>query len=95
MRRAGGHCSAFPTIVAVGERAALPHAPPTDRPIGDDMLVLVDWGANGPFYKSDLTRVLWTRNKVAFSGEQGPSPKLRAIYTVVAQAQRRAIQARR
>ncbi len=31
IRRAGGKCGSFPAIVAVGERAALPHAPPTGR----------------------------------------------------------------
>src|SRR5262249_46945675 len=29
VRRCGGRCTSFPTIVAAGERAALPHAPPT------------------------------------------------------------------
>src|SRR5205807_3449150 len=53
VRRAGGRGTSFPSIVAVGERAALPHAPPTDRTVGDSGLVLVDWGACGPFYKSD------------------------------------------
>ena len=34
IRRAGGHCTSFPSIVAVGERAALPHAPPTSKDRG-------------------------------------------------------------
>ncbi len=84
VRRAGGTCTSFPTIVAAGERAALPHAPPTKRTVGDSDLLLVDWGASGRFYKSDLTRVLPLRRI---------SPKLQEVYAVVAEAQRRAMQA--
>lgn len=60
IRTLGGKETAFSTIVAVGDHAALPHAPPTGRRLGDAPFVLVDWGASGSFYKSDLTRVLWT-----------------------------------
>jgi Xaa-Pro aminopeptidase len=95
VRRAGGTGSAFPPIVAVGPRAALPHAPPSLQKVSGDPLLLVDWGAQGRFYKSDLTRVLWTRNKAPFPGEHGPSDQLRAIHAVVKEAQRRAIAAMR
>jgi Xaa-Pro aminopeptidase len=84
IRRAGGKCTSFPSILAVGERAALPHAPPTDRSVGDAGLLLIDWGASGRFYKSDLTRVLATR-KI--------SPKLEKVYGVVLKAQKRALAA--
>ncbi|MBV9125936.1 MAG: aminopeptidase P family protein [Planctomycetes bacterium] len=82
VRRAGGRCSSFPAIVAVGERAALPHAPPTDKKVAEADLLLVDWGASGRFYKSDLTRTLATR-KI--------SPKLEEVYAVVLKAQQQAI----
>jgi Xaa-Pro aminopeptidase len=82
VRRAGGRAASFPTIVATGERSALPHAPPTDRAVGDGALLLVDWGASGRLYKSDLTRVLATR-KI--------SPKLEKVYTVVLTAQEKAL----
>jgi Xaa-Pro aminopeptidase len=82
IRRAGGRCASFPNIVAVGDRASLPHAPPTSKRVEEAGLLLVDWGASGPFYKSDLTRVLLTR-KI--------SPKLEKVYTVVAKAQDKAI----
>jgi Xaa-Pro aminopeptidase len=95
VRRAGGKETAFPPIVAVGPRAALPHAPPSLQKVKSDPLLLVDWGAQGAFYKSDLTRVLWTRNNVAFSGGSGPAPELQEVYAIVAQAQRRAIAAMR
>ena len=56
----GGKDAAFPSIVAVGPRGALPHAVPTKKRIGDDDFVLIDWGANEGLYRSDLTRVLVT-----------------------------------
>src|SRR5262249_398882 len=71
----GGTGTSFPSIVAVGDRAALPHAPPTDRTVAEGELLLVDWGASGHFYKSDLTRTFATRTI---------SPKLEAVYAVVA-----------
>jgi Xaa-Pro aminopeptidase len=96
VRRAGGRCTSFPSIVAVGARAALPHAPPTQRRVCEAGLLLVDWGANGRFYKSDLTRVLVTHKTSAFSR---PDPqdefaaKLRQVYAVVLQAQEKALRA--
>ena len=56
----GAKDASFPSIVAVGPRGALPHAVPTQKRIGDDDFVLVDWGANEGLYCSDLTRVLVT-----------------------------------
>src|SRR5262249_17696852 len=62
IRRCGGLGCCFPPIIAVGERAALPPCPPTDRPVSAAGLLLVDWGATGPgLYKSDLTRTFDTR----------------------------------
>jgi Xaa-Pro aminopeptidase len=84
IRLFGGKGCSFPSIVAVGARAALPHARPTDQKIGADDFVLVDWGAKGALYMSDLTRVLVT-GKI--------SPKLERIYRVVLTAQEQAIAA--
>jgi Xaa-Pro aminopeptidase len=84
IRRAGGRCTSFPSIIAVGERAALPHAPPTSKTVAEAELLLVDWGAKGRFYNCDLTRVLATR-KIA--------PKLEEVYMVVLRAQAKALQA--
>ena len=81
----GAKNAAFPSIVAVGERAALPHATPSSqRRIGDADFVLFDWGANEGLYLSDLTRVLVT-GKI--------SPKFERIYRLVLEAQTRAIAA--
>lgn len=55
LRRAGAKSSAFQTIVAYGERGALPHATPTTRMLLDNSKLLVDWGADAG-YKSDMTR---------------------------------------
>jgi Xaa-Pro aminopeptidase len=90
VRRAGANSTAFPSIVAVGPRAALPHAPPTQKRVSEAPVLLVDWGANGPFYKSDLTRVLLTHNNSPFV-----EPKIAKIYEVVLKAQTQAIKALR
>ncbi len=85
IRRFGGRGCSFSPIVAVGPRAALPHATVEDIPIGEHGLLLIDWGADSPDgYKSDLTRVLHT-GKI--------SPKLKRIYQLVLKAQQRAIEA--
>lgn len=84
LRGLGAKGCSFPPIVAVGSNAALPHARPTDRTIEEAPFVLVDWGADGGLYKSDLTRVLAT-GKIP--------PKLERIYRVVLKAQLEAIAA--
>lgn len=84
MRQFGAIGVSFPTIVAVGGRAALPHARPASVPIRESDLVLIDWGADAGPYKSDLTRVLIT-GKI--------SPKLERVYRVVLTAQLEAIAA--
>jgi Xaa-Pro aminopeptidase len=84
MRLLGARAHAFPSIVGVGSRAALPHAVPGSRRIGESDFVLVDWGACDGLYNSDLTRVLVTGRI---------SPKLERIYGVVLRAQARAIAA--
>jgi Xaa-Pro aminopeptidase len=83
LRLFGGTCGAFPSIIGVGPRAALPHGRPVaDSRIGDHDFVLIDWGARGRLYHSDLTRVL-TTGKL--------SPQLEKVYGVVLAAQRAAI----
>jgi Xaa-Pro aminopeptidase len=85
LRRCGATGASFPPIVAVGVRSALPHARPTSQTlIGHDDFVLIDWGATGRPYKSDLTRLVVT-GKV--------TPKFEAIYRIVLAAQERGIAA--
>lgn len=84
MRQVGANVAAFPPIVAVGPRAALPHARPTEGRISESDFVLVDWGARSTSgYHSDLTRILVT-GKIP--------PKLEKVYGVVLKAQQAAIQ---
>ena len=47
---------AFSTIAAAGEHGSLPHAIPSDRPIGRGELVTLDFGAKCGCYCSDMTR---------------------------------------
>jgi Xaa-Pro aminopeptidase len=95
VRRAGGHGTSFPSIIAVGPRAALPHAPPTAHTAGESPLLLIDWGASGRFYKSDLTRTLIARNYSAFSRPDGAERdgKFESIYQTVLKAQQAGIDA--
>lgn len=57
MRKLGASGPAFETIVAFGERSALPHASPGDKELGPGGLILVDMGACRDGYMSDMTRV--------------------------------------
>jgi Xaa-Pro aminopeptidase len=84
IRRFGGRGCSFPPIVAVGPRAALPHAIPGDRRVEESDFLLIDWGAFATRYASDLTRILVTGRI---------SAKLERIYGVVLLAQLRAIEA--
>ena len=83
-RRFGAKGMSFESIVAVGPRAALPHARPTTRKIGESDFTLIDWGVNEGLYMSDLTRLVVT-DKI--------SPKLRKLYGVVLKAQLAGIEA--
>jgi Xaa-Pro aminopeptidase len=83
MRRGGAVAASFPVIAAAGSHAALPHARPRRRAmvLGQEML-LVDWGADGGPYKSDLTRVLGTDSLTA---------TFETVYRTVLAAQQQAI----
>jgi Xaa-Pro aminopeptidase len=58
LRRRGSEWHPFPTIVASGPRAALPHARTTPREIQPNELLLIDFGAQLDGYCSDLTRTM-------------------------------------
>lgn len=85
IRGLGGEGAAFPPIVAVGDRAALPHYRAGHVQVAESGLLLVDWGAVSPGgYRSDLTRVLVTSKL---------SSKLEQVYGVVLKSQLAAIAA--
>ena len=58
MRSLGAEGAAFPTIVASGAHAALPHAWPRGESIRAESLVVIDQGAILDGYCSDMTRMI-------------------------------------
>ncbi len=79
MRRLGADGPSFPTIVAAGEHAALPHAQPRAQAIPKDVLVTIDWGALHEGYCSDCTRTYATGENI--------EPQAREVYELVLAAQ--------
>lgn len=78
MRRLGSERPAFTTIVASGQRGALPHGVATDKLINDGEFVTIDFGAVYKGYHSDITRTFCV-------GRAGD--KMREIYDTVLGAQ--------
>jgi Xaa-Pro aminopeptidase len=58
MMHKGAEGAAFPTIVAGGPNAAVPHAVPTDRPLQKGETIIVDMGLKLNGYCSDMTRTI-------------------------------------
>ena len=58
IRRAGFEKPAFDTIVASGPNSALPHARPTNRKLGENDLVVLDFGGVYDSYCVDITRMV-------------------------------------
>ncbi|MBT9129795.1 MAG: Aminopeptidase YpdF [candidate division WS2 bacterium] len=79
--RQRGANMAFPIIVASGERAALPHAQPTNKEIKTGEFIVIDFGARIDGYVSDCTRTF-------FLGK--PGEKEVDVYNHVLEAQRQA-----
>ena len=52
----GADSMAFGPIVASGPNSASPHAWPTDRPLQEGDLLVIDWGVYVAGYPSDITR---------------------------------------
>ncbi len=59
MKKSGADGIAFDTIVAFGERCALPHAYPTDRKLKRNEFVLFDYGCTVNGYCGDMTRTVY------------------------------------
>ena len=74
----GAQQMSFDTIVATGERTALPHGRPTSRKVKAHEPIMIDFGIQYQNYQSDMTRM-------CFIGE--PDPKIKEIYDVVLKAQ--------
>jgi Xaa-Pro aminopeptidase len=82
LRQAGSDGFPFPSIVASGPNAALPHARPTERRLATGDFLLIDFGARASGYCSDVTRTFVIGRA---SDEQ------REFYDVVRQANERAV----
>jgi Xaa-Pro dipeptidase len=74
MLREGGQGEAFPPIVVAGPNTAAPHAGPSDRPLAEGDLVIVDWGTVYDGYRSDITRTFVLG---------APSPEMVRIHDAV------------
>jgi len=82
MRKLGASGPAFETIVAFGDRTALPHARPTAKRLKKGQLVVLDLGAILHRYCSDITRTVFV----------GKAPtRVRMWYQAVLEAQEAAI----
>jgi Xaa-Pro aminopeptidase len=84
MRKRGASGPAFETIVAFGERGALPHARPTAKRLRKNELVVLDLGVILGHYCSDMTRTVY----------MGRVPvRVRSWYAAVLEAQTAAVAA--
>lgn len=80
----GAERESFPCIVAAGERAALPHAVPSDKSVKAGELLLLDFGGMVDGYAADITRTVYVGI---------PGKKFQKIYAVVLEAQLAALEA--
>ncbi|GIQ70700.1 aminopeptidase P family protein [Xylanibacillus composti] len=83
MRKGGASSASFETIVASGERSALPHGVASDRVLKNGEFVKMDFGAYYQGYCSDITRT------VALGQ---PGERHREIYAIVLEAQLHALE---
>ncbi|MDQ1909578.1 Xaa-Pro peptidase family protein [Paenibacillus sp. GD4] len=82
VRRHGAASTSFETIVASGERSALPHGKASDRVLGNNEFVKLDYGAYYKGYCSDITRTVVVGKA---------SDQHREIYRIVLEAQLEAL----
>ncbi len=84
-RTQGASELAFPSIVAVGGNAAMPHALPGDTKVTDNCLALLDLGGRVDNYCSDQTRTFWVGDK--------PTDRFKRTLDQVKKAQKKAVDA--
>jgi len=84
MREAGAESLSFPSIVAAGTNAALPHAIPGERKLKPGEPILFDWGARLNGYCSDISRTVVIGK---------PDETFKKVFQTVLDAQRYAIEA--
>jgi Xaa-Pro aminopeptidase len=83
-RRSGAEGMSFETIVASGERSAMPHGVASENPIPASGFVVLDYGVILAGYCSDMTRTVHVGS---------PGEKQKALYQAVLDAQLAAISA--
>jgi Xaa-Pro aminopeptidase len=83
-RKYGAEADAFESIVASGQRSALPHGRATMKKLQNGDLLTLDFGCVVEGYHSDMTRTVVLGK---------PSPEAKKIYTVVRDAQQKAVDA--
>jgi Xaa-Pro aminopeptidase len=83
LRRRGSEWHPFPTIVASGPRAALPHARTSPRTVERGEWLLLDFGAQVDGYCADLTRTVMVGARA--------DERQRTVYELVRSAQGRAL----
>lgn len=83
-RKHGAEGDAFETIVASGERSALPHGRASSKKLQNGDLVTFDFGCVYEGYHSDMTRTVIVGK---------PKFEAKKIYTIVLDAQRKAVDA--
>jgi Xaa-Pro aminopeptidase len=81
-RKAGAQGMSFPTIIASGERSALPHGRASEATIPEQGFVVCDFGVILTDYCSDMTRTV-------FVGR--PSEEASRVYRAVKDAQQAAV----
>ena len=74
----GASGMAFDTIVASGERGAMPHGRPTERKFKEGDFITIDFGIIYKGYQSDMTRTIVIGK---------PNEKILEIYNIVLEAQ--------
>jgi Xaa-Pro aminopeptidase len=83
-RKAGAEAMSFETIIASGERSALPHGRASQAAIPGEAFVVCDFGVILSGYCSDMTRTVYVGR---------PAAEARGVYQVVKQAQLAAVDA--
>jgi len=83
-RRSGAQGMSFETIVAAGERSAMPHGVASENPIPANGFVVLDYGVILAGYCSDMTRTVFVGS---------PGQKQKTLYQAVLDAQLAAISA--
>jgi Xaa-Pro aminopeptidase len=83
-RAAGAEGMSFPPIIISGERSALPHGRPVNRPVASNGFVVCDFGVILAGYCSDMTRTVWVGK---------PTVEARRVYRAVLDAQQVALSA--